>query len=189
VDERQRYEQQIKEHEDELVKIMTAAGISEKEARVEAKRQVDSMGSTKTMRGECPLGATNPMSCMFCTRGHMTECHYPLTCELARCSHYLAELAAEGANDFPDSWGDLQHDIQMSAPAPKKARNHPTRGAQVLASILHPFHIMVRQCGWCNKLLGFKLHGTGVTTGLCKSCHKKEVESDHGGPSREGRPG
>ena len=24
--------------------------------------------------------------------GHMTECHYPLTCEEARCSHYLQEL-------------------------------------------------------------------------------------------------
>ncbi len=29
-----------------------------------------------------------PMTCMFCGRGHMMECHYPKTCREANCSKY-----------------------------------------------------------------------------------------------------
>jgi hypothetical protein len=31
----------------------------------------------------CP----NPMVAFFCQTGHMLECHYPLNCEDAMCSH------------------------------------------------------------------------------------------------------
>jgi hypothetical protein len=37
--------------------------------------------------GNCPVGGLNEMACMFCQFGHMTECHYPMTCEEAQCSH------------------------------------------------------------------------------------------------------
>ena len=44
-------------------------------------------GIGKVERGGCELGADSLMACMFCSYGHMLECHYPLTCEEARCSH------------------------------------------------------------------------------------------------------
>jgi hypothetical protein len=46
-------------------------------------------------RSECPRGAVSPMACMLCPYGHMLECHYPQTCEEARCSHYLREVEIE----------------------------------------------------------------------------------------------
>lgn len=62
----------------------------------EAERIGGPTGIGKIDRGECPKGAVNPMACMFCPYGHMLECHYPLTCDEAECSHYQRELAAEG---------------------------------------------------------------------------------------------
>ncbi len=53
-------------------------------------------GINKILRGECPAGAVSPMACMFCHYGHMLECHYPLTCEEAQCSHWQAEQAWGG---------------------------------------------------------------------------------------------
>lgn len=53
-------------------------------------------GIGKIERGECELGGATPMACMFCSYGHMLECHYPYTCEEAECSHYQQEMAAEG---------------------------------------------------------------------------------------------
>lgn len=44
-------------------------------------------GIVKIRTGECPVHATSPMACQFCPTGHMTECHYPLTCSQAKCSH------------------------------------------------------------------------------------------------------
>lgn len=47
----------------------------------------------------CPIidgKPTNPLSCMFCDSGHMTECHYPFSCEEVNCSHYQAEIDLEG---------------------------------------------------------------------------------------------
>lgn len=41
--------------------------------------------------GKCPANAKFPPACMLCRFGHLTECHYPKTCEEARCSHYVAE--------------------------------------------------------------------------------------------------
>lgn len=45
-------------------------------------------GVGTVLRGECPLGAAEPGECLACRFGHVTECHYPKTCEEARCSHY-----------------------------------------------------------------------------------------------------
>jgi len=52
-------------------------------------------GIDKIKNGECPLGAFSPMTCMFCEFGHMTECHYPMNCEEANCSHYQAQEEQE----------------------------------------------------------------------------------------------
>lgn len=38
-------------------------------------------------RGIAPCGAVSPMACMFCSQGHMTECHYGMDCEEAQCDH------------------------------------------------------------------------------------------------------
>lgn len=36
----------------------------------------------------CGIGAANPMTCMLaCRFGHLMECHFPRTCEEAKCSH------------------------------------------------------------------------------------------------------
>jgi hypothetical protein len=51
-------------------------------------------GAGKIDRGECELGSLNPMACMFCSFGHMLECHYPHTCSQAECSHYQRESEA-----------------------------------------------------------------------------------------------
>ena len=46
----------------------------------------------------------------FCQYGHMTECHYPMTCEEAECSHYEAEMEADPLYEDPDldaiEWDD-----------------------------------------------------------------------------------
>jgi hypothetical protein len=52
-------------------------------------------GIGKIDRGECPIGAVNPMGCMLCPYGHMLECHHPYTCEEAQCSHYRREIETE----------------------------------------------------------------------------------------------
>ena len=38
---------------------------------------------------QCRKDQKNPMYCMT---GHLTECHYPLECEEANCSHYKSEV-------------------------------------------------------------------------------------------------
>lgn len=42
-----------------------------------------------------------------------------------------------------------------------------------LAWILSPFNIMVRECSWCKRFLGFKRGGRGITSGICKICLKE----------------
>lgn len=54
-------------------------------------------GAGKIERGKCELGARNPITCMFCSCGHMLECHYPQTCEEARCSHWEEASADDGS--------------------------------------------------------------------------------------------
>lgn len=73
-----------KEIAEELIK----SGVCKDEADNIASKQVDSMGVVRVKDGTCPLGMRNPMACMFCRVGHMTECHHPYTCEEANCSHY-----------------------------------------------------------------------------------------------------
>lgn len=76
----------------DLAEKLVRSGVPEQEAKQMASKEVDSMGMVKTLSGECPLGGLNPMACMFCSYGHMTECHYPETCEEANCSHYQVEM-------------------------------------------------------------------------------------------------
>ena len=65
----------------------------------ESKRNIDDLeketgqpsGIGRIERGECPMGAVSGIACMFCPYGHMTHCHYPLTCDEADCGHYHGE--------------------------------------------------------------------------------------------------
>lgn len=59
------------------------------------------MGVEVTKAGKCPMGHTLPMACMWCSYGHLTECHYPMECMEALCSHCLV---AEEEKPFP--WVD-----------------------------------------------------------------------------------
>jgi len=52
-------------------------------------------GLEKIKDGTCEMKATSPMACMFCLYGHLTECHYPLLCAEACCSHYQREVEQE----------------------------------------------------------------------------------------------
>jgi len=51
------------------------------------KDKLPPMGIDLIRAGKCPRGALIVHACMFCEFGHMTECHYPKTCEGAQCSH------------------------------------------------------------------------------------------------------
>jgi hypothetical protein len=64
------------------------AGMTTDDATREANARVESMGIYKILSGTCPRGSTSPIACTFCMTGHMTECHYPNSCETAMCSHY-----------------------------------------------------------------------------------------------------
>lgn len=48
------------------------------------------MGINLVEQDKCPKGARNPMACFYCTQGHMLECHYPLDCSEAECSHLVS---------------------------------------------------------------------------------------------------
>lgn len=39
----------------------------------------------------CPT----PMAAMFCSEGHMLECHQGMSCEEARCSHFEQDSGDE----------------------------------------------------------------------------------------------
>ena len=80
----------------ELADKLIESGVSEDEANQVASKEVDSLGIAKTSTGQCPLGHASSMACMFCGFGHMTDCHYPLTCEQANCSHYQSEVIDAG---------------------------------------------------------------------------------------------
>ena len=40
--------------------------------------------------------------CMFCSYGHMLECHYPFTCDEAECSHYQQEMEEYGIDEIEE---------------------------------------------------------------------------------------
>ncbi|MDD5010462.1 MAG: hypothetical protein PHC68_18940 [Syntrophorhabdaceae bacterium] len=48
-------------------------------------------GLAKIAAGECPINAKSAMACTFCHFGHLLECHHPMTCEQAQCSHCQRE--------------------------------------------------------------------------------------------------
>ena len=89
-----------------FIETLTDKGVTSEDAAIIAEHQIGSMGAIRASTGNCPKGATGPMACMFCHEGHMAECHYPLTCAEAGCSHYQAsfqeeiELASEEASLF-----------------------------------------------------------------------------------------
>ena len=68
-------------------------------------------GIDKIKAGRCPRGALLPIACTFCQCGHMLECHHPLTCEQAKCSHYQAAIDPEEQQPFDD--GDITEDNQI----------------------------------------------------------------------------
>ena len=80
----------------ELADKLIASGVPEDEANQVASKEVNSLGIVKTSNGLCPLGLASPMACMFCHFGHMTDCHYPATCEEVNCSHYQSEVIDAG---------------------------------------------------------------------------------------------
>ena len=80
----------------ELADKLIASGVPEDEANQVASKEVDSLGAVRTSTGQCPLGHTSPMACMFCQYGHMANCHYPLNCEEADCSHHQEETRDAG---------------------------------------------------------------------------------------------
>jgi len=86
----------VAEMKKELADKLIESGVPEEEAHRTASKEVDSLGAVKTSTGQCPMGGTSPMACMFCQYGHMTDCHYPLTCEEADCSHYQEETRDGG---------------------------------------------------------------------------------------------
>lgn len=46
-------------------------------------------GWLKIQYGRCPLHGISSMACFLCPGGHATECHYPLDCQEANCSHLV----------------------------------------------------------------------------------------------------
>ena len=86
----------VVEMKKDLADKLVASGAAKEDADRIASIEVESMGAVKTSTGQCPLGGTSPMACMFCRFGHMTDCHYPLTCEEANCSHYQEETIDAG---------------------------------------------------------------------------------------------
>lgn len=65
-------------------------------------------GIDRIAKGECPINGNSPMACMFCNFGHMTECHYPMTCQEANCSHYREQNADEEA-DLPEDLTNISN--------------------------------------------------------------------------------
>jgi hypothetical protein len=48
----------------------------------------------------CPmyqLQIENVGTCHFCSYGHMTECHYPYTCDSRYCQHYAEQELTGGS--------------------------------------------------------------------------------------------
>lgn len=52
----------------------------------------------------CP----NLFAAFFCTTGHMLECHYPMSCDEAQCSHLAGYMAEDGPDSEP--YGEQDED-------------------------------------------------------------------------------
>jgi hypothetical protein len=66
------------------------------------------IGTDLITAGKCPIQAKLPMACLFCLFGHLMECHYPDTCEQAKCSHYEAGLPPKTATRYGEANDDAQ---------------------------------------------------------------------------------
>ena len=60
-------------------------------------------------------------------------------------------------------------------------RKRETLMKKLLAFVLTPLNIMVKECAWCQnrRILGFKRGGKGITSGICQKCSdllKREVK-------------
>jgi hypothetical protein len=51
------------------------------------------------VRGNEHCVCPQPINAMACPWGHMPECHYPMDCSEAECSHYLAAVYGEEEGD------------------------------------------------------------------------------------------
>ena len=79
MNEADEFRKQLKDNEDQLVKLLTDAGLTLEEAKASTRQQIENMGITRVLDRKCPVHAKNPMACMFCCYGHLTECHFPKT--------------------------------------------------------------------------------------------------------------
>ncbi len=55
----------------------------------------------------------NMMAAFFCSYGHMLECHFPMTCEEADCSHLARYRDGEDIGDIEG--GDYSIDDESEA--------------------------------------------------------------------------
>ena len=94
----------------------------------------------------CRASGAGPAAAMFCTTGHMAECHYPLRCDQAACSHLtryddytqdqlddLANLAQERLRSManascPDCSGSglVERTIHTDIPTPDFLKEYTT---------------------------------------------------------------
>lgn len=94
---------QLKKQEEELARLLSGT-MPAIEAWKKAREIINKQGITKIANGECPTDALSPMACNFCPYGHMLDCHYPQTCEEAKCSHYQQEMEAEVDDSQKELW-------------------------------------------------------------------------------------
>jgi hypothetical protein len=53
-------------------------------------------GFEKIKEGSCERGCKTESACGTCYCGHLCECHYPNTCDVADCDHYNEVLIQRG---------------------------------------------------------------------------------------------
>lgn len=88
---------------EEFIYYLLALGKKEiKGVKIKIKDLPVNSGFYKVLNGLCPIKTTDPLSCFTCIYGHLTECHYPKTCEEEKCSHYINLIKAEEVWDEED---------------------------------------------------------------------------------------
>lgn len=50
--------------------------------------------------------------------------------------------------------------------------------AWLIAAILWPFNTMVRFCCYCNRIMGVRRGGRGITDGMCGKCYEKDQRGE-----------
>lgn len=84
--------------------------------------------------GVCPAGAVLATACTFCQYGHMTECHHPLTCEEAECSHYVAD---EELIDVTDDYDAAVSRAEQILEGEEMDAREAARQARIAAGVEH----------------------------------------------------